>query len=72
MSYVAKGRLEGLWERSVNPWDVMAGIIIAREAGGKVTDYSDQQAENVHSGKQVLASNGFIHQQMLDVLNAAK
>lgn len=71
LSYVAKGRLEGLWEGSINPWDVMAGIIIVREAGGKVTDYSNHEAENVHSGKQVLASNGYIHQQMLDVLNSA-
>jgi myo-inositol-1(or 4)-monophosphatase len=72
LSYVASGRLEGLWERSVNAWDVMAGIILIREAGGTVTDYSGQESHTVHDGKQVLASNGLIHQQMLDVLDSAK
>jgi len=72
LSYVASGRLEGLWERSVNAWDVMAGIILIREAGGTVTDYSGQESHTVHDGKQVLASNGLIHQQMLEVLDSAK
>jgi myo-inositol-1(or 4)-monophosphatase len=72
LSYVASNRLEGLWERSVNAWDVMAGIIIVREAGGTVTDYDGQESHTVHDGKQVLASNGHIHQQMLDVLSSAK
>jgi len=72
LSYVASGRLEGLWEQSVNAWDVMAGIIIVREAGGRVTDYSNQVSKTVHDGKQVLASNGHIHQQMVDVLASAQ
>ncbi len=71
LSYIASNRLEGLWERSVNAWDVMAGIILVREAGGTVTDYSNQESKTVHDGKQILASNGHIHQQMLEVLSAA-
>jgi myo-inositol-1(or 4)-monophosphatase len=70
LSYVASGRLEGLWETSVNAWDVMAGIIIVREAGGAVTDYDNQQSDAVHDGKQILASNGHIHQQMMDILRS--
>ena len=72
LSYVASSRLEGLWEQSVNAWDVMAGIILVREAGGTVTDYDNQESHTVHDGKQVLASNGHIHQQMLDVLRSAR
>lgn len=72
LSYVAAGRLEGLWEGSVNPWDVQAGIIIVREAGGKVTDYANQESDTAHSGKQILASNQHIHDQMIEVLSNAK
>ncbi|MBA3873264.1 MAG: inositol monophosphatase [Anaerolineae bacterium] len=71
LSYVASNRLEGLWERSVNAWDVMAGIVLVREAGGTVTDYSNQESKIVHDGKQVLASNGHIHQQMIEVLRSS-
>lgn len=72
LSYIAAGRLEGLWEGSVNPWDVQAGIIIVREAGGKITDYANHESDAAHSGKQILASNGHIHDQMLEVLATAK
>ena len=72
LSYVASNRLEGLWERSVNAWDVMAGIILVREAGGTVTDYDNHESKTVHDGKQILASNGHIHQQMLDVLKSVR
>lgn len=72
LSYIAAGRLEGLWERSINAWDVMAGIVLVREAGGQVTDYDGQESQLVHDGKQVLASNGHIHAQMLEVLRAAR
>ena len=50
----------------------MAGIILVREAGGIVTDFSNQESKTVHDGKQVLASNGHIHQQMLEVLTNAR
>jgi myo-inositol-1(or 4)-monophosphatase len=72
LSYVAAGRLEGLWERSINAWDVMAGIILVREAGGQVTDYDGHESPLVHDGQQVLASNGHIHAQMLAVLRETR
>lgn len=68
MSYIAAGRLEGVWEGSINSWDVMAGIILVREAGGSVTDYSGQESHTLYHGKQIAASNGLIHQEMLDLL----
>jgi len=39
LCYVGAGRLDGYWEKDLKPWDVMAGMLIAREAGGTVTDY---------------------------------
>jgi len=72
LSYIAAGRLEGLWEGSVNPWDVQAGILLVREAGGRVTDYANAESDAAHSGKQVLASNGHIHDEMREVLSSAK
>ncbi len=72
LSYVANGRLEGLWEGSVNPWDVQAGILIVREAGGRITDYANEESDAAHSGKQILASNGHIHNEMIEVLATAK
>ena len=38
LAFVAAGRLDGYWERNISPWDIAAGIIIVREAGGFVTD----------------------------------
>lgn len=72
LSYVASGRMEGLWEQSINAWDVMAGIIIVREAGGSATDYSGQASKTLYTGKQILASNGHIHDDMLEVLKSSR
>jgi myo-inositol-1(or 4)-monophosphatase len=72
LSYIAAGRLEGVWEQSINAWDVMAGIILVREAGGRVTDYSGQESQALYHGKQIAASNGLIHQEMLDLLDEVR
>jgi myo-inositol-1(or 4)-monophosphatase len=66
LCYVASGRFDGFWEVRLNPWDMAAGIVILTEAGGTVTDF----AGGVHSiyGKELVASNGLIHQAMLEVL----
>jgi myo-inositol-1(or 4)-monophosphatase len=66
LSFVACGRLEGFWEGRLNPWDCMAGILLVREAGGRVTDYRDQEAGI--TGVEVLASNGHLHEVMLRVI----
>ena len=70
LSYVAAGRLDGFWEVNLNPWDMAAGVLLVREAGGKVTDFSGAPASIYR--KQVLASNGIIHDAMLRVLTKAK
>lgn len=62
LCYVACGRFDGYFEFNLNPWDIMAGTIIVREAGGTVTTYSN--CDDVYDGKQILATSGF-HKEML-------
>ncbi len=70
LSYVGAGRLDGYWEKDLKPWDVMAGMLIAREAGGTVTDYQgDSHPQRLDRGRYV-ASNGKLHHEMLQVLQS--
>jgi len=66
LSYVAAGRFDGFWEVQLQPWDMAAGVLFIREAGGRVTDFSG--APSTIFKKNVLASNGIIHDAMLRVL----
>ena len=66
LAYVACGRLDGYWERGLSPWDITAGIVLVREAGGKVTAY-DESPLDVYSGR-LLATNGHLHGAMGEVL----
>lgn len=63
---VAAGRLDGFWERKLNPWDCAAGYLAVREAGGMVTKY-DGQPGSIYDG-EVIATNGRIHAEMQSVL----
>jgi len=66
LCYVACGRLDGYWEFELNPWDFSAGKCILEEAGGKITD---KNGGNVPIGSSyIVASNGQIHNNMLNVL----
>jgi myo-inositol-1(or 4)-monophosphatase len=67
---VAAGRLDGYWELKLNPWDVAAGSLIVHEAGGMVSDFTGLRF-SIHD-KEIIASNGAIHDQMLDVIRAAQ
>ncbi|MGD9764409.1 MAG: inositol monophosphatase [Candidatus Binatia bacterium] len=69
LCWVASGRLDGYWEWRLGPWDVAAGALIVREAGGSVSDFSGRELD-LH-GEETLASNGAIHAEMLAVLAAA-
>jgi len=66
LCYVACGRYDGFWELNLSPWDTAAGALIVEEAGGRVTDFSGNSFSNYTP--QVLASNGFIHERMIEVL----
>ena len=66
MAYVAAGRCDGFWQRNLNYWDIAAGIILVKEAGGFVTDF---QGENQYiKNKTVLATNSKINKEMIEVL----
>lgn len=67
-AYVAAGRFDGYWERSLNPWDALAGVLLVQEAGGTVTDFTGGNHPQWDERGRFIASNGHIHQQMLDTL----
>jgi len=63
---VASGRLDGYWERGLSPWDIVAGIVIVEEAGGKVSAY-DRTPIDLASGR-ILATNGKLHSSLSQAL----
>lgn len=67
---VAAGRFDGFWELKLNAWDVAAGTLIVQEAGGRVSDLSGKRS-SIYD-KEILASNGRIHDQMVEILRSAK
>ncbi|HTY64486.1 MAG TPA: inositol monophosphatase family protein [Acidobacteriota bacterium] len=67
---VAAGRLDGFWELKLNPWDCAAGYLIVRESGGTVTNFRGRLG-TIYD-REVVASNGLIHQEMLMVLETIK
>jgi len=66
LAYVACGRFDGFWEIRLKPWDVAAGVLLVREAGGRATDF--EGGPDCLSGEFIVASNGRIHDQMLRVI----
>jgi len=69
LCYVAAGRLDGYWEFKLHPWDVAAGLLIVREAGGRCSDTRGGPAPR--SGVEIVTSNGRLHEAMLEVLGRA-
>ena len=65
LAYVALGRFDSFWEFGLNPWDTAAGVVLVEEAGGKVTDL--QGRPYTLGGPSILASNGLIHTEMVNV-----
>ena len=66
LAYVAAGRFDGFWEEGLKPWDVAAGVMLIEEAGGKFSDYRGAALDIFRP--PILASNGLIHDQMMQVL----
>lgn len=66
LAYVAAGRFELFYEYGLNPWDVAAGAFIVQQAGGKITTFSGDN--NYVFGKEIVASNGRVHQEFLTYL----
>jgi len=69
-AWIAAGRADGFWEMFLKPWDMAAGAVIIREAGGTVSSF-DGSAFNLY-GTEILASNGKIHDEMIKVLKIAQ
>ena len=70
LCYVGAGRMDGFWESDLKPWDIAAGALIVAEAGGRVTRMDG--APFTSRGGEVLATNGLIHEQMLDVIRGRR
>jgi myo-inositol-1(or 4)-monophosphatase len=68
LCFVACGRLDGFWELNLKSWDIAAGALVVREAGGITSDF--EAVPLGLDGSRVLASNGRIHKEMLEVLGS--
>ena len=70
LCFVAMGRFDGFYEFNLLPWDICAGELIVREAGGQTSDWNGSSLPN--TGKRILATNGLIHKEMITVLSQNK
>jgi myo-inositol-1(or 4)-monophosphatase len=66
LCYVAAGRYDGFWELNLFPWDIAAGMLILQEAGGSLSNFSGNPFDIYQ--KEILATNGHIHQEMCQIL----
>jgi myo-inositol-1(or 4)-monophosphatase len=63
LAYTARGVFDGFWERRLSPWDIAAGLLLVREAGGKVTDFRGNN--DILGSSTILASNRALHDGLL-------
>lgn len=68
LAYVAAGRYDGFWEKGINSWDMAAGIILVREAGGYVTDF-DGKNGMLENGS-IIAANDFLHRPLKKLIGS--
>ena len=66
LAYVAAGKFDAFWEKNLNLWDVSAGIILVKEAGGKITQPDGKEWNS--DSRDILVSNTKIHEKMLEKL----
>ena len=69
LAYVAAGRCDGFWESGLAPWDIAAGILLVREAGGMVSEFQGRTLM-MQSG-EILATNGALHGPLTRLLREA-
>ncbi len=70
LAFVAAGRFDGFWEHGLQPWDIAAGILLVKEAGGVITDLNG--GEQMMTNGQVLCANENLHPQLLKLLKSTK
>lgn len=68
LAMVAAGSLDGFWEFKLASWDIAAGILLVQEAGGTVTRIDGSAMGHLREKNHLIASNGLLHQEMLDIL----
>ncbi len=66
LAYVACGRFEAFYEYGLHPWDIAAGIILVREAGGRVSDFSG--TEKKLSGEEIVAANNYVFSEVQEIV----
>jgi myo-inositol-1(or 4)-monophosphatase len=66
LAWVAAGRLDGYWERHIKPWDMAAGLILVREAGGYASDCDGK--DDMFARGEILVGNETIHKELLAVV----
>ena len=70
LAWVAAGRYDGYWELGLKPWDMAAGMLIVREAGGFVTDAAGAEAVmHENAGNDIVAANPHLHPRLLEVVS---
>ncbi len=70
LAYVAAGRYEGFWEQGLQSWDMAAGIVIVREAGGMVSDFAGRR--RMRESGEIIATNGVLHDDLRKLLRQGK
>jgi myo-inositol-1(or 4)-monophosphatase len=70
LAYVAAGRIEAFWEPALNPWDLAAGALLVEEAGGQMSHMTG--APFRIDCRDVLATNGRVHEEMVGLLSGAE
>ena len=68
LAYVAAGRFEAFFEYNLNPWDVAAGVLLIKEAGGKISTFTDLNGDYLFGG-EIVASNGNIHSEVMETIS---
>jgi myo-inositol-1(or 4)-monophosphatase len=66
LAWVAAGRLDGYWERNLSSWDMAAGMVLVREAGGFVTDIEGD--DKIFETRDIIAGNDYIHRELVKIL----
>ena len=69
LAYLSSGKVDGLWVRGLNSWDLAAGLCILKEAGGK---YTNEFGKNFKYQNFLIASNSNLHDQLLKEINSIK
>ncbi len=70
LAWVAAGRFDAFWERGLSPWDMAAGIVLVREAGGYVSDLDD--ADKMLAKGDIIVGNEIVRRDLLSLVRKAR